>query len=122
MAPGYLSMDVHIFGALLNLFNGELTKLPETSLSGLSKVRTEGVFAVFHLKDETTLLQSLNEWLVSPWPKAFPPTSLSVLELLANQPDSECFLCSDKALEPFTPVSLVTTQPILAICSPGDPR
>lgn len=66
MAPGYLSMDVHIFGALLNLFNGELTKLPETSLSGLSKVRTEGVFAVFHLKDETTLLQSLNEWLVSP--------------------------------------------------------
>lgn len=66
MDPGYLSMEVHIFGALLNLFERELTKLPETSFARLSKVRTEGVFAVFHLKDETTLLQSLNEWLVSP--------------------------------------------------------
>lgn len=122
MAPGNLSMQVHISGALLNLFNGELTKLPETSLSGLSKVRTEGVCAVFHLKDETTLLQSLNEWLVSPWPKAFPPTSLSFLELLANKPESECFLCSDKALDPLTPVRLVTTQPVLANCAPGDAR
>ena len=66
MDPGYLSMEVHIFGVLLNLRNGELTKLPETSFAGLSKVRTEGVFAVFHLKDETTLRQTLNEWLVSP--------------------------------------------------------
>ena len=52
---------------------------------GLGKSGLSGVFAVFHLKDESVLLQTLNVLSVCPWPKAFPPTSLSFLKLTARK-------------------------------------